>query len=117
MSRIIRVHKVDALQPFVVKIELTNGERRTIDLEPYFRGPIFEPLRKDAQLFSKVTVDQQLGTLIWPNGADIDPDVLIGSYQPAWEDQKPKKKSPRSRQPNLVLKESNAMYKAKKRKK
>jgi Protein of unknown function (DUF2442) len=41
-----------------------------------FRG-VFEPLR-DATCFAQVRVDPQLGTMVWPNGADLDPDVLYG---------------------------------------
>ena len=34
-----------------------------------------EPLREPA-LFGQVRVDEELGTIVWPNGADLDPDVL-----------------------------------------
>ncbi|HWX45389.1 MAG TPA: hypothetical protein VNY52_08705 [Solirubrobacteraceae bacterium] len=27
-------------------------------------------------------VDPELGTSVWPNGYDLDPDVLHGDYQP-----------------------------------
>jgi hypothetical protein len=37
---------------------------------------MFEPLRHDPQLFQRVRVDEVLGTIVWPNGADLDPDVL-----------------------------------------
>ncbi len=39
-----------------------------------FRG-VFEPPR-DSAFFAQVRVDSGLGTVTWPNGADLDPDVL-----------------------------------------
>ena len=39
-----------------------------------FRG-VFEPLR-DPACFALVRVDNELGTIAWPNGANLDPDVL-----------------------------------------
>jgi hypothetical protein len=38
-------------------------------------GPVFEPLR-DVAIFALATVDFETGTLVWPNGADLAPDVL-----------------------------------------
>jgi hypothetical protein len=47
-----------------------------VDLDAHlsFRG-VFEPL-KDLAYFQQVRVDPDLGTVVWPNGADLDPDVL-----------------------------------------
>jgi Protein of unknown function (DUF2442) len=39
-----------------------------------FRG-VFESLR-DPTYFAQVHVDPDLGSAVWPNGADLDPDVL-----------------------------------------
>ena len=36
---------------------------------------VFEPLR-DPAYFSRVAVNSDLGTVVWPNGADLCPDVL-----------------------------------------
>lgn len=36
---------------------------------------IFAALRAPEE-FRKLTVDPDLGTVCWPNGADLDPDVL-----------------------------------------
>lgn len=36
---------------------------------------VFAPLRQP-DYFAQVRVDPELGTICWPNGADIDPDVL-----------------------------------------
>lgn len=40
------------------------------DVERYLRGPVFEPLKEDRVLFEAVVVDPELGTVVWPNGAD-----------------------------------------------
>ena len=51
-------------------------------MSPYLVGPVFEPLHVPAQ-FAEVTVDPELGTIVWPNGADICPDVLYHGRIPA----------------------------------
>jgi hypothetical protein len=38
---------------------------------------VFAPLL-DADYFESVRVNPELGTICWPNGADLDPDVLYG---------------------------------------
>lgn len=53
-----------------------SGERREADIGAWvsFHG-VFEPL-KDESYFRKVRVDPDVGTIVWPNGADVCPDVL-----------------------------------------
>ena len=36
---------------------------------------VFAPLRDELN-FAEVIVNKELGTVQWPNGADLDPDVL-----------------------------------------
>lgn len=79
----IRVRSVKPIQDHKVEIVFSNKETRTIDLESYLYGPIFEPVRNDRGLFNSVKVDKASGTIYWKNGADIDPDVLYGSEIPA----------------------------------
>ena len=33
---------------------------------------------QDPGYFAQVGVDPELGTVVWPNGFDLDPDVLHG---------------------------------------
>jgi len=40
---------------------------------------VFEPLQ-DVDYFAKVSVDSEPGTVVWPNGADLAPEVL---HEPA----------------------------------
>jgi hypothetical protein len=39
---------------------------------------ILAPLA-DPTFFTKVTTDPESGTITWPNGADLDPDVLYAA--------------------------------------
>ncbi len=65
-------------------MKFTDGTKKTVDLEPYLHGPIFEPIRNDPRVFASVKVDERAGTIAWDNGADIDPDVLYYGLKPAW---------------------------------
>jgi len=80
----VLVRSVKPLEKFRVLLEFSNGERKVVDLKPFLHGPIFEPIRENPELFRSVRVDEELGTIGWENGADIDPDVLYGTYIPAW---------------------------------
>ncbi len=78
------IHSVELLNDYRVRLGFSTGEQKEVNLDPLLRGPIFEPLRRDPTLFRAVRVDDELGTIVWPNGADMDPDVLYGSHLPAW---------------------------------
>jgi len=83
-QRPIRMKTVAVLEGFCVRLEFTDGTRKEMDLQPYLRGPIFDPIRKNLQMFRSVKVDQRMGTIVWDDGADIDPDVLYYGLKPAW---------------------------------
>ena len=89
MRSMIRVKQVMPLDGFVVQLSFTDDTKRDVDLEPFLHGPIFEPMRRERGEFLKVTVDSRAGTIVWPNGADIDPDVLYLGLQPAWRESPP----------------------------
>jgi hypothetical protein len=83
MARFIRVQSVAALDDRVVRVVFTDGEQHDIDLSSYIAGgPIFEPVRNDPTFSRSVHVEG--GTIAWPNGADIDPDVLYYNGPPPW---------------------------------
>ena len=56
---------------------ITNGAHEALELRAFAAqvGPMFEPLR-DVADFAQVVVDKELWTVVWPNGADLAPDVL-----------------------------------------
>ena len=77
------VHKVvdfQLLGQYRVKVRFADGVDRIIDFEPVLYGELFGPLR-DLDLFSKVTLDRCAHTLVWPNGADFDPETLHEWYR------------------------------------
>jgi hypothetical protein len=82
----ILVRSVKPLDGFKVLVHFSTGEQKVIDLQPLLRGAVFEPMRQNPIFFRTVHVDEESGTLCWDNGADIDPDVLYGSHQPAWQE-------------------------------
>jgi hypothetical protein len=45
------------------------------------RGSLLAPL-DDPAYFAQVRVDAEAGTVVWPNGLDLAPEVLHGDYSP-----------------------------------
>jgi uncharacterized protein DUF2442 len=82
--RMVRVSDVEPLEGFKVRLRFTDGTRKEIDLRPFLHGPVFEPLLQSPEEFRSVRIDAELGTIVWGNGADIDPDVLFRDLTPAW---------------------------------
>ena len=70
------VVEVRALGGHRVHLRFEDGVHGEIDLGRLirFRG-VFASLKNEHE-FARVRVDPELGTITWPNGADLDPDVL-----------------------------------------
>lgn len=73
LNDIVEARHIEAYRLF---IRFADGKAGEIDLAPLlkFTG-IFEPLR-DLKYFAQLRVEPEVGTIVWPNGADLDPDVL-----------------------------------------
>jgi hypothetical protein len=61
--------------PYTVRVIFADGEARDVDIEPLLDSKVFGPLRDPVE-FDKAFVDPETRTIAWPNGADLDPDVL-----------------------------------------
>ncbi len=70
------VVEVNPLADYRLHLRFEDGATGEIDLAELveFRG-VFAPLA-DKAYFDLVRVEPTLGTVVWPNGADLDPDVL-----------------------------------------
>jgi hypothetical protein len=68
--------EVKPLDDYRLRLRFEDGTEGTIDLTKLvpFTG-VFAALR-DRNNFNLVRVDPELGAVCWPNGADLDPDVL-----------------------------------------
>jgi len=68
--------KVRPLKDFHLHLEFEDGVEGEVDVRKLvkFKG-IFVALM-DESFFAKVDVNPEWGTIFWPNGADLDPDVL-----------------------------------------
>ena len=71
----LRIRKAAPIADHRVRLTLTNGDVVERDLTALLWGPVFEPLRSDANRFRQVTVSG--GTLVWPGDLDFDPDTII----------------------------------------
>ena len=77
---LLRIREAEPLGDFRLRLTLTDNSIVERDVEDLMVGPIFEPLRADHRLFDQVRVEG--GTVTWPNGADLCPDVLIWGGPP-----------------------------------
>ena len=72
IPRVIDANYVDN---YILHIRFSDGSEGEIDFEEELDGEIFKPL-KDISYFKKFIVNQELHTVIWPNGADFAPEFL-----------------------------------------
>ena len=77
---LLRIREVLPVEGFRLRLTLTDGSTVERDITDLLVGPMFETIRKDAVAFRQVTVES--GTVVWPNGADLCPDVLIWGGPP-----------------------------------
>jgi len=72
-----RVSAVRHLREHVLDLEFSDGVRGQLDFRTWVvgRGGVFTPL-ENVSVFRQVRIDEDAGTICWPNGVDFCPDVL-----------------------------------------
>jgi hypothetical protein len=65
------------LEQHRLRITFDDGIEGEIDILPLIAPltGVFSPL-SNQEFFRQVSINPDLGTLCWPNGADLDPNVL-----------------------------------------
>ena len=72
---IYKVKSFAIVAPHTLEVDFNDGSSRRIDFRPALVGEIHGPLQ-DLKLFEQVSLDREVHTLVWPNGADFDPATL-----------------------------------------
>jgi hypothetical protein len=72
---LVRIQEAAPLGGCRVRLKLTDGRVIERDLAGHFTGPVFADIRSTPERFRDFRVEA--GTLVWPGGVDLCPDVLI----------------------------------------
>lgn len=73
--QIFRIVKFEKVDTYTLAITFDDKTRQIIDFSPVLAGSLYGSL-KDPELFAQVEIDPERHTLVWPNGADFDPETL-----------------------------------------
>ncbi len=78
---LVDIVHVEAREPYTLHLRFGDGLAGDVDLERLIRfDGVFAPLRSP-EVFAAVRLDSELGTIVWPNGADLDPAVLYAAVR------------------------------------
>ena len=72
---IYQVCTVEVVGSYTLRVGFTDGSEQVINLKPVLAGELYGPLL-DQQIFNQVSIDPEVKTIVWPNGADFDPATL-----------------------------------------
>lgn len=85
LHELYEVTKFRIVGTYRLWLEFDDGATQEIDFEPILYGNLYGPLR-DPEVFAQVAIDPISHTLVWPTGADFDPETLRNwpRYRDAW---------------------------------
>ena len=69
------VTSFEIVNDYTLRVMFDDNTEQVIDFEPVLYGEMYSRLR-DLSFFNQVKLDEEVHTLVWPNGADFDPWVL-----------------------------------------
>ncbi|HYI98419.1 MAG TPA: DUF2442 domain-containing protein [Thermoleophilaceae bacterium] len=75
MLELIHVTAVRVVSDHRLALRFEDGTEGEIDFSGWPLHGLFAALA-DPAFFLQVRLDQELGTIVWPNGADIAPETL-----------------------------------------
>ncbi len=75
MEKIVHVTDVQSLGGYRLHLQFDDDSSGELDFSKEEWRGIFASL-SDPEFFRSVELDEELGTIVWPNGADIAPETL-----------------------------------------
>jgi hypothetical protein len=72
------IHRVVGFQsvaPYTLRVQFDDSTEQVIDFSSVLAGEVYGALT-DLSVFNQVSIDPEVHTLVWPNGADFDPATL-----------------------------------------
>jgi hypothetical protein len=75
-----RIVDVEPLPDFKLKLRFATGEWRQFNLAPWLDRGLFKEIKDSPALYNAVGIS--FHTLAWPNGADLDPELLYEASVP-----------------------------------
>ena len=78
---LVDVVQVEVLEPYRLRLRFADGLTGEVDVAQLVRFEgVFAALQSPGT-FATVCVDPELGTIVWPNGADLDATVLRAAME------------------------------------
>ena len=79
----LHVTNAKYVEDYKVEVSFNNGRKGVADLAGALKGPVFETLKNKSKFLAFI-VDEELETIVWPNGADLAPEYI---YFQAFKDE------------------------------
>jgi hypothetical protein len=71
----LHIQSVKHIAEYQLEVSFNNGRTGVADFRHLLDGKMFEPLH-DPSVFAQATIDPELETIVWPNGADVAPEFV-----------------------------------------
>ena len=75
MHPIYKISDCQIIGPYTLSLKFDDGASRIINFKNILKGELYYNLN-DLNYFNLVKIDNEINTIVWPNGADFDPATL-----------------------------------------
>jgi hypothetical protein len=82
MSPPVKIQRVKPLEDHWLRLWFGDGAVIDVDLGDVLNGGVLKEIHDDRGLFERVRVNEETGTIEWPNGIDMDKEMLYGLGDP-----------------------------------